>query len=421
MKRITLSKTCIAILLLAGSFTCTVPLLSPVSAETRAVETEKSKANIKAFDEAWEKVRDNFYDPRLKGLDWTAIGGKYRALAAETDGNVAEVINRMLAELDASHTGYYTPDEIAYYDLADIFSNSLERDLQKRFAKGEVAYAGIGVVTRIIDGRHFISGILDGFPAAKAKLLVGDEIVAAGGSPFAPIGSFADKAGQKVRLTIRREVQSEPMTVEVTPELMRPNRAFLAAMENGARLIEQDGRKLGYVHIWSYARAQYQRLLEELVQGKFKDADALIWDLRDGWGGAQPDYLDIFNARSPIMTLTDRDEASTVNARWRKPVILLINGGTRSGKEVLAYGFKKYGYGEVVGTRSAGALLAGRAFMQANGDLLLIAVADVAIDNERLEGRGVAPDHDVPFDIRYAKGRDPQLAAAIEILMRKIN
>ena len=55
------------------------------------------------------------------------------------------------------------------------------------------------------------------------------------------------------------------------------------------------------------------------------------------------------------------------------------------------------------------------------GDLLLIAVADVAVDHERLEGRGVSPDHDVPFDIRYAKGRDPQLTAAIEILMGKIN
>ena len=121
---------------------------------------------------------------------------------------------------------------------------------------------------------------------------------------------------------------------------------------------------------------------------KFKDADALIWDLRDGWGGAQPDYLDIFNARSPSMTLTGRDGDSIVNGRWRKPVILLINGGTRSGKEILAHGFKKYGYGEVVGTRSAGAVLAGRAFLQSNGNLLLIAVTDVAVDGERLEGVG---------------------------------
>jgi carboxyl-terminal processing protease len=407
--------------LAAALLAWTIAVPSPSLAETQAKQAGPPEANVKALDEAWQEVRDSFYDPKLKGLDWNAIGRKYRSQAAMPRANVAQIINRMLAELDASHTSYYSPDEIAYYDLADIFSGGLRRDLEKRFAKGEVVYQGVGMFTRIIDGKHFISGILDGFPAAEAKLQVGDEIVAADGSPFAPIGSFADKAEQKVKLAIRREAQGPLMTIKVVPQRLRPNEAFLTAMENGARLIDKDGHKLGYVHIWSYARRQYQELLEELVEGKFKDADALIWDLRDGWGGAQPDYLDIFNARAPTMTLTGRDGASTVNRRWRKPVILIINGGTRSGKEVLAYGFKKYGYGEVVGTKSAGALLAGRAFMQSNGSLLLIAVADVTVDSERLEGSGVAPDHDVPFDIRYAKGADPQLAAAIDILVRKLN
>jgi carboxyl-terminal processing protease len=31
---------------------------------------------------------------------------------------------------------------------------------------------------------------------------------------------------------------------------------------------------------------------------------------------------------------------------------MLVNGGTRSGKEVLAYGFKKYQIGEVIGTQT---------------------------------------------------------------------
>ncbi|MGH8429587.1 MAG: S41 family peptidase, partial [Solimonas sp.] len=103
---------------------------------------------MKAFDEAWQDVRDSFYDTRLKGLDWNATGQKYRARAGEPGADVARIINAMLAELNASHTGYYTPDEIAYYDLADIFSGSLRRDIEKRFAKGEVAYQGVGMVTR---------------------------------------------------------------------------------------------------------------------------------------------------------------------------------------------------------------------------------------------------------------------------------
>lgn len=391
--------------------------------ESQARASNAAEVNLRSFTEAWKQVRDSFYDRKLHGLDWNMIGQKYRRLASKPDADLAQVINQMLSELGSSHTGYYTPDEIAYYDLADIFAYGLRRDLPKHFVKGEVAYSGIGMITRMIDGRHFVSGIFDGYPAARAKIQVGDEIIAANDTAFEPVGSFADKVGQKITLTIRRQAGGEARTLEVVPELLRPNEVFRTAMENGARIIQRGDRKLGYVHVWSYARPQYQQLLETLTtQGKLKDADALIWDLRDGWGGAQPDYLDIFNSRSPTMKLIGRDsEEDTVNGRWKKPVILLINGGTRSGKEVLAYGFKKYGYGEVVGTRSAGALLAGRAYMQSNGNLLLIAVADVSIDNERLEGRGVTPDYDVPFDIRYANGRDPQLAQAIELLLKKFN
>jgi carboxyl-terminal processing protease len=52
--------------------------------------------------------------------------------------------------------------------------------------------------------------------------------------------------------------------------------------------------------------------------------------------------------------------------------------------------------------------------------LLLVAVADVTVDDDRLEAVGVIPDHEVPFDIRYAKGADPQLEAATQILVRRL-
>ena len=183
-------------------------------------------------------------------------------------------------------------------------------------------------------------------------------------------------------------------------------------------LLEANGKRIGYIRVWSYAGQVYQDILvEELSKGKLKDADALIWDLRDGWGGAHPRYLDVFNARAPDMTFTERSgDSDFASFRWRKPVALLINGGTRSGKEVLAYGFKKYGYGEVIGVRSAGALLAGRGYLLSDGSFLMVAVNDVAVDGERLEAKGVTPTIEVPLDIPYAGGKDPQLDKAVEVL-----
>jgi carboxyl-terminal processing protease len=195
---------------------------------------------------------------------------------------------------------------------------------------------------------------------------------------------------------------------------------FLHGLEKSARIIPSGGAKIGYVHVWSYAGRQFQGALEDLIaDGPLEDADALIWDLRDGWGGAQPQYLDLFNPRSPTMKVTARDgKTGLVDVKWRKPVAALINGGTRSGKEVLAYGFREYRLGEVIGARSEGAVLAATAFLIGDEGLLLLAVEDVLVDGRRLEGVGVEPTIEVAFDSRYAAGQDPQLERAVQVLSR---
>jgi carboxyl-terminal processing protease len=376
-------------------------------------------ADAKVFDEAAQIVRDNFYDPNMKGRDWEAVVARHkpRYLASGNVKERSDAINGMLAELDASHTMHVADIDPRYYQLVDIFRFGLRDSIRKHLPYG-VSYAGIGIFTREIDGKTFVTGVVAGLPAAKAGVLVGDEIVAADDKPFEPVESFRGKAGSVVKLSLRR-ARGEPLSViDVRPERIEPGKAFLAAVHEGARIIEANGKRIGYVHIWSYAGERYQdALMEELSSGKLKDADALIWDLRDGWGGAQPRYLDLFNARGPDMTFTERSgESDYASFKWRKPVAMLVNGGTRSGKEVLADGFKTYGYGEVIGTRTAGALLAGRGFLLSDGSFLMVAVNDVAVNGERLEGKGVAPTIEVPFEIPYAGGKDPQLDKAVEVL-----
>jgi carboxyl-terminal processing protease len=328
-----------------------------------------------------------------------------------------------LSELAASHTGYYTSADPSYYQLLDIFSGGLQRSLRQFFPDGQVSYPGIGVFTRQLGGKTFVAGVLEGLPASKAGLVVGDEIIAADGEPYHPLESFATKTGRDVTLVIRRRVDGPTEEVVVAPVRIKPNEAFLKAMEESARIIDADGVKIGYIHVWSYAGASYQQLLErELSSGKLKGADALVWDLRDGWGGAQAEYLNLFNGRAPTTTLINRDgRQSTANVAWRKPVAMLVNEGTRSGKEILAYGFKEYGIGEVIGSRTAGAVLAGRAYLLHDGSLLLVAVADVLVDGRRLEGVGVMPTIPVPSALAYAQGQDAQLDRAVEVLSRTVS
>ncbi|MFG3598391.1 S41 family peptidase [Bradyrhizobium sp. RDI18] len=376
-------------------------------------------ARIATFEEVWRTARDRFYDPRLHGLDWSVVRERYLpdATRASSEEALASVINSMLSELHASHTRYYTPYEPEYYQLCDIFAGALRRrGLERAFPSGRIAYPGVGVLSRLdMQGHSVITGVTEGTPAQQAGLLAGDVIVFADGGPFQPVQSFRGKVDKEVVLGLRRA--GAFMQISVTPVDIEPNKMFLDGLKASARIIQANGRSIGYVHVWSYAGSVYQRTLEHLLsQSPLKDADALIWDLRDGWGGAIPEYLDLFNTRAPTMQVTDRNGASELrNVKWRKPVAMLVNGGTRSGKEILAYGFKKYRLGEVIGTRTEGAVLAATAFL-IGGGLLLLAVQDVHVDGERLEGVGVAPTIEVQADPDSMDRSDPQLNRAIAVL-----
>src|SRR5580693_5639324 len=120
----------------------------PASAQLPSQHDEAPAASNQAdFNQVWELVRDRFYDPRLNGLDWEEQRVRFRpdAASARSREDAAVVINAMLAKLGASHTHYYTPEDPAYYQLADIFVGALEhRGLERIFPKGEVSYPGIG-------------------------------------------------------------------------------------------------------------------------------------------------------------------------------------------------------------------------------------------------------------------------------------
>lgn len=360
-----------------------------------------------------ETVRREFYDP--------AKLPAFNALASE--GASLDWVKGALAALGASHTGRYTADQIDYYELIDIYRPAGVGDRAKAIfpPDGKVTYPGIGLIPRAASGKTFVAHVYDGSPADKAGIRAGDEILGVDGEPFHEIRSFKGRAGESVALRLRRTAEGEPLTIQVPVVTIEPGKMLREAIRNSARIIEKDGKRLGYVRIWSYAGRDIHGLLGELLtSAPLKDADGLILDMRGRWGGAPPDAAEMFIGRAPPMDYVRRDgKTVSVVARWTKPVVGLIDGGARSGMEILAYGLKKAGI-PLIGARTAGAVLGGRAFVMGDDSLLLLAVVDVRVDGGRLEGEGVAPDIEVPFDFRYAGGADPQLERATEVLAGRV-
>jgi carboxyl-terminal processing protease len=399
---------------------CAAFVLSFVLAGTSA-EAATGEA---VFDRTAEIVKKEFYRPAELG-SFDSEASAIRADAGDLGEKAAldEAIDRMLAGLKTSHTARYTPDEVDYYELLDVFRYNYRNRLRQLYPpEAEITYEGIGVATKQIDGKLFITDVYDGSAAALANVKAGDEIVSVDGAPFAAIDSFKGKAGKEVALTLRRKVAGPEMTIRVRVAKLQPSEALLDAIEKSVRVIDRDGKRIGYVRIWSYTRDEVGDILNrEIGGGKLANVDGLVLDLRSRWGGAPADAGEVFVGGTPNMEMIERDgDVNYVNTRFDKPIVAIIDEGTRSGMEILAEGLKKNGVA-LVGMPTAGAVVGGRGFLLPDDSLLVLAVVDVTVDGKRLEGDPVDPDRTVPFDIRYADGADPQLDAAVEAMSEKLS
>ena len=59
------------------------------------------------FGDAWRTMKYRFYDPKLHGVDWEAARAKYEPIVAHVADRqeLMNLINEMIGELNASHTG----------------------------------------------------------------------------------------------------------------------------------------------------------------------------------------------------------------------------------------------------------------------------------------------------------------------------
>lgn len=365
------------------------------------------------LDEIAEHVERNFFDNNFDVAGWKEKVAKARpkAIAAKSRDEFSNVINELLKALNTSHTKYFSKLDPRRYQLLGVFHQLYPADQKDLFI-----YEGVGIYTMQRDGKTYVSSVFDGLPAHKAGLKFGDQIHDVDGKPFHPILSFRGKAGTATKIQIRRGEKN--VTLDVKAERLDGRTMFETALKESITVYATNGKQIGYIHAWSYAGAKYQEAIRSaILWGDLSQCDALILDVRDGWGGADLSYLNLF--RKPILEIESRPRSGpprNYTGVWGKPVALLTNGGSTSGKELFTFGFKKLKLGEVFGEKTAGAVVAGRCFLLSNKDVLYVAVHDLKVDGVRLEGRGVKPDFHIERSITEPAKIDPQLIKAIEYL-----
>jgi carboxyl-terminal processing protease len=379
-----------------------------------ANDAQISRAEAEAqLNGVWETVRDRLYDPKLNGVDWAAIRAAYRARLPQvrTRLELTDLMNAMLGELRVSHTLYTTDEDFEYSMLPAVMTSDMKGHQVEH----------IGVLGRREGGAYRVAASLDGSPARAAGIETGDRLLTVDGQPFTSASSFRNRAGESVRLVLQRPGEPAPRTVRVTPIKQNPLAALLAATERSVQIWNLGGKRLGYVHLWAMASDRFRETLEEIVLGRLHNTDGLILDLRDGYGGKPWGFDDVFLQPDILWEQRVRgSQPSQHHTGYSRPLVVLINEGTRSSKEFLAYQFKVSRRATLVGTRTASAFLGAAVFPIGKSGLVELPVEGLRVDGRPLEGEGVTPNIEAASDAPYTP-HDGQLTRAQQILLESIN
>jgi C-terminal processing protease CtpA/Prc len=189
----------------------------------------------------------------------------------------------------------------------------------------------------------------------------------------------------------------------------------------GITAIDRIGDDVGYIRMSRFAAPEWAGSRLASAMDHVSGAAALIIDLRDSRGGS-PDmtllvasYL--FDRPVHLVTMQYRDrqeerwtQAAVRGPRYPGPVFLLVNGGTFSAAEGLAYHLRQLGRATIVGSRTRGGANPGvrRRLSDHLGLFVPMARAVNPASGTNWEGTGVTPDIAVDSE----RALDAALAAA---------
>lgn len=362
-------------------------------------------------------VRENFFDKKVIADAWIpALKEQGETILASKDLiEFGQRINALIKVLNTSHCGLYTHNDDTFYFLRSLFGTLGAKHKQPAYD-----FTGLGIG----GGKclpNQIRYVLDGSPADFSQLMIGDIILKVNGRPYYGHVNFLGTAGTAVTLVVQRG--SQRLVRYLTPVFNTPRAGFVDAIEASAVVLAFSDCKLGYIRLWS-GIAESEKVFKSTVYQRMGDVDGLIIDLRDGYGALSVDAVDwLYRPLNGIEQFVNREQdGSEYNWRigYHQPVVALINNGSRSGKELVALQLQKTNRALLVGEKTAGAMVGGEYFSIDKRTCFYLAVHDVEIDGQRLEGVGVSPTIQVAYD--YDKpGIDAQLDAAAEMLRRRIS
>lgn len=421
------------------------PAQAPVVTGALPAGEHASAIRRETFDIVWRTVKEKHFDPAMGGVDWDQARDIYapRAAAVKSDQELYALLQEMLGRLHQSHFNIIPPGAFVPEDQKE--------------GSDEALGGGVGLDLRLIGGAAMITRVDPNTSASKAGLRAGFLIKQVNNEPVEQILAVFAKSAERaeikqIRMTrrIMAAINGAPGTTvkitylddkdrtrEVTITRERLKGEMSPRLGNfPPQYTEFEAKRLpnnpsgggsasgyiGYIRFNIFTIPVIEKLKTAITE--FSDSDGIIFDLRGNPGGVgaiastiagricdKPGSLGTMKMRNGELRFSIDPQAHP----YLGPVAVLIDGMSASTSEVFTSGIQEMSRAVIVGERSAGAALPSFIQKLPTGALFQFAIADFKTPKGVLvEGRGVAPDIESPYDrASLLTGHDAQLDAAV--------
>lgn len=253
-------------------------------------------------------------------------------------------INAMLSSLDP-YTNYIPEDDIEDY---------------RTMTTGQ--YGGIGALIGKNNGKNVVIMPYEGFPAHKAGLKIGDEIlmvdsIDVSNKTTADISQLLKGQAKKpLAITVKRYNIDEPITINLAREKIKIDNVPYYGM------VTED---VGYIQLSDFTQGAGKEVANAVEELKKTGAKKIVLDLRDNPGGLLVEAVNVANVfidkgREVVSTkgkITDWNKSyKTLNPATDAsiPLAVLTSNRSASAAEIVSGVVQDYDRGVLVGERTFG-------------------------------------------------------------------
>jgi carboxyl-terminal processing protease len=368
-------------------------------------------------DEVWQVVDRYYVDGTFNQKDWRAIRKQYLQKNYKTKDEVYKATRQMLKNLGDPYTRFMDPKEF--------------RDLQVE-TSGQLIGVGIQL------SQNEKTKKLEVTSASKAGILSKDIITKIDGKSTVgmdvnqAVQLIRGKEGTSVTLTIQRD-GSQILDFKLLRQQIE-----IHPVEAKYRPKELGG--IGYIRLKQFSANAATEMGTAIQKLESQGATGYVLDLRSNPGGLLYGAIDIARMwldEGKIVSTVNRQGTGDINSANRtaiskKPLVVLVDGGSASASEILSGALQDNKRAQLVGTTTFGKGLVQSVRPLSEGAGMAVTIAKYYTPNGKdINHAGIKPDIEIKLTkaqikelvkdrTKFGTAADPQYAKAIQTLQATI-